>query len=413
MRKGGIDLVTTYFGNFALDCDCIYSETSGVYFHEEHDTDYFSWDELNDTYIDRDDATEAYTSTRRTVITHVENTEDIEGLCCASDFLDDIDQIQRTHNGTYYLVDNTRYVESQGDYYHVNDVYYWDSDGEYHLTEEDEEETNRGDNNTLWGYSQGPQEKYFVNDDDLGGQKFGWGIEIEKSEFPSFDFNKNELYNSTGAVIERDSSVCDGFELKTPVYNLFSSKTDEKLQALEEFCNIKGTRGAGGHIGFSMEGKTDIELLNLCRGFLPLIYGMYKKRALNSYCTAKKIPSLIRDREKMQSIRLRDNYIEFRIFSAVKSFYTIQFRLQLFRIMAKNLGATFSKVLNMATTQGTELNTLLTSKVYDSEERMSELLTNAVAMHKAFGPSGKALNEKTLAKIQERIKKQFGKDTNN
>jgi len=402
LRKDENEIVFTLSGFFALEIDCFYNEDRDEFYHSDHDIDLFAYDEYRDKYIRQDDSVFAYSSTHNQVITHVDITEDIEGLVCISEELENISTVQQVHNGEYYRAENTRYVESEGEYYHFEDVYFWDSDDEYHLEPEPVE-----DKNTLWGYSCGPQEKYFVNEDDTGSQKFGWGIEIEKSEFPSFDFNKTELYDRTGAVIERDGSVSNGFELKTPVYNLFSPKTDEKLAELENFCNIQGTQNAGGHIGFSMEGKTDIELLNLCRGFLPLIYAMYRKRVSNSYCQAKKIPSLLRDREKMQSIRLRDSYIEFRIFSAVKSFYTIQFRLQLFRIIANNLGASFSKVLNMATTSGTELNTLLTLKVYNSEDKMSVLINNTLEMQKAFGTYSKPLSEKSLLKIQERIKKQF------
>jgi hypothetical protein len=221
---------------------------------------------------------------------------------------------------------------------------------------------------------------------------------------PDFDFEREKLYNDTGAVIEADSSVSDGFELKTPIYNLNSPKTLERLQALKDFCNVKNVEGAGGHIGFSMDGKNDVELLELCRGFLPLIYAMHKKRIINDYCTCKKIDDLKADGSKYQAIRLRGNYIEFRIFSSVKSFNTILFRLDLFKIMSANLGISFARVCIMAIDITHPLHYLLT-RVYHKKKKFLNLIQTAIEMDKNFVTG--ALTQKAIENISKRINKNF------
>jgi hypothetical protein len=178
----------------------------------------------------------------------------------------------------------------------------------------------------------------------------------------------------------------------------------ERLAVLRDFCNVKNVRNAGGHIGFSMEGKNDEQLLDLCRGFLPLIYAMHKKRLTCDYCTPKKIDDLKADGSKYQSIRLRGNYIEFRIFGAVRTFDTILFRLDLFRIMAANLGANFGKVILMAVNVNHPLNKLL-RRVYNTQAKFERLIDNAVSIDRNFGAG--RLTEKSIAKISERIKKTF------
>jgi hypothetical protein len=407
IREREDKLTETDTGYYALRSETI-TTADGYTYHEENDSDMFVYDEWDEDYICESDAVQAHGRRRNLIVTHKNNCIYFEGNHYLENYLDE-NGIITLHNGDYCHIDEARYVEDEGEYYHGDDVYYWESDNEYHLEPEEEEET--ATSNKLWDYNSGPREKYLVNEDATGSaQKFGWGIEIEKSKFPSFDFSREEVYEETGAVLEKDSSVSSGFELKTPTYNLFSPKTEERLKQLENFCNIDGIENAGGHIGFSMEGKTDIELLNLCRGFLPLIYAMYKKRAVNHYCEAKKISKLIKDKDKFQSIRLRDNYIEFRIFSGVKSFYTIMFRLRLFRIIASNLGASFGKVLNMAATEGTELNTLLTERAYKNESDFIRLITDAKLMDEKFGTN--RMNQETLNKITDKIRKHFADKKN-
>ena len=393
----GENIIKTDTGFLALQFDTIETEEGSV-FHTDNDNDSYGFDEIDDCYRDKDSIIFAYGKNGNETYTSPDNCEEYRGQYFVSEYLSD-NELVTLHNGDICHLDFACYVEEEGDYFHSDDCFFWESDDAYHLEPEPEEE-----DNTLFEYANGPQEKSFVNEDhEEGAQKFGFGMEIEKGDMPDFDFNKNDLHEETGATIEKDGSVDNGFELKTPVYNLFSKKTDERLLQLKKFADVKNVENAGGHIGFSMEGKTDEQLLDLCRGFLPLIYAMHKKRMSNSYCTAKKVEDIKNDGAKMQSIRMRGNYIEFRIFSSVKSFETVLFRLSFFRILAGNLGANFSKVLLMALNTKHSLHKLLVNDVYADTQKFSRLIHNAINIDKAIGEN--KLTQKAISKINDRLKK--------
>jgi hypothetical protein len=177
--------------------------------------------------------------------------------------------------------------------------------------------------------------------------------------------------------------------------------TDERIKPLKPFCNVIGVENAGGHVGFSMSGKRDEELLDLCSGWLPLIFAMYKKRLSNTYCQGKNIEGLKKSGEKFQAVRMRGNYIEFRLCSSVKSFETLKFRIELFRIISQNLGKSFNYVMTMAISEGTELNKLLRGDVYSDADKFCRLMSNAIQMNKEF--IGKRITNKSLDKIQNQL----------
>lgn len=361
------NLVETETGYYALNSDCI--DVGGDYYHEDNDRHEFDYDEIQEEYILSYYSVTAYGRRGREYVTHRDRCVSVGTCYYHEDYLSDNDIV---------------WVSDEDEYYHRDDVYFWDSDDEYHLEPEDDEDDS---SNLLWGYNEGEREKNFVEIDKIEGEEvmFGFGMEIEKSEMPDFDFDKWDIYNETGAVLERDGSVDDGFELKTPVYNLFSPKTEERLSKLKSFADIKGVENAGGHIGFSMIGKSDEELIDLCSGFIPLIFAMYKKRLSNDYCSGKKIDILKNSGEKMQAIRMRGSYIEFRIFSSVKNYNTILFRLNLFRIMAKNLGKSFPSVIGMAVNKNSELHKLLTNDVYSDTYKFERLIKDAIEINSQFG----------------------------
>lgn len=388
------EVIETETGYFALKSDCI--EIDGDYYHEEEDSEEYCFDEIDEEYILRSDSVCAYGKRGHEVFTKEDNTVYYRGSYYVEEYLEDND-LCRLECGNICRRDDAVYIDGCG-YYHTDDCYYWESDGEYHLEEEEIEE-----DNTLWGYGDGPTEKNFVKIDAKEGEEisFGWGIEIEKNALPSFNFNKQDIYDETGAVLERDSSVSDGFELKTPVYNLLSSKTDERLKALKKFADISQVDGAGGHIGFSMTGKNDDQLIDLCAGWLPLIFSMYKKRLSNSYCSGKKINDLKSSGDKMQAIRMRGNYIEFRIFSSVKTYDTLIFRLRLFRIIARNLGKSFSSVIGMAINKKSDLYKLLTGDVYADSSKFERLIKDSIDINGQFGK--RKLTQATINKISEKL----------
>lgn len=391
------ELIETKTGFFALENDCVIID--GDFYHEQEDSEEFCYDDVDDEYILQSDAVCAYGKRRIEVYTKEDNCIKYNRQWYVKEYLSDNDLVE-LDNGDICSYDNACCVNDC--WYYTDDCYYWESDGEYHLEEEETDE-----DNSLWGYGDGPTEKNFVVKDASEAEKnnlvpsFGWGIEIEKSEMPNFDFNKQDIFEETGAVLESDSSVNNGFELKTPVYNLMSGKTEERLKDLKRFANITGVDGAGGHIGFSMTGKDDQELLDLCAGWLPLIYSMYKKRLSNSYCSGKKIDALKYSGEKMQAIRMRGHYIEFRIFASVKTYDTLIFRLRLFRLIARNLGKSFSSIVGMAINKKSELYKLLSGDVYADGSKFERLIKDSIDINTQFGK--RKLTQTTINKISNKL----------
>jgi hypothetical protein len=128
---------------------------------------------------------------------------------------------------------------------------------------------------------------------------------------------------------------------------------------------------------------------------------MYKKRLSNSYCSGKKIDELKSSGEKMQSIRMRGNYIEFRIFSSVKTFDTVIFRLNLFRVIASNLGKSFASVIGMAVNKNTDLHKLLTNDVYKDATKFERLIKDAIEINAQFGH--KSLTQNKINQITNKL----------
>jgi len=374
---------------YILHDDCVWTE-EGDLWHNERDQDEYGFDEYHEVYRNQGNLIYAYGHRGHEYSYYREEVIYVRGSYYHTDYL--------SHN---YIVEMYN-----GEYEHSDDAYYWESDREYHYDpepddDEDDEEDDR-DNRKLWDYNSGPRELSYLDDDRCGeGVQFGFGIEIEKSQMPDFDFDKREIYEKTGAVLERDGSVSYGFELKTPIYNLMSPMTDERIKPLKPFCDINGVENAGGHVGFSMSGKRDEELLDLCSGWLPLIFAMYKKRLSNHYCAGRNIEGLKKSGDKFQAVRMRGNYIEFRLFSSVKSFETLKFRIALFRIIAQNLGKSFNYIMTMAISEGTELNKLLRGDVYSDADKFCRLMSNAIQMNKEF--IGKRITNKSLDKIHNQL----------
>ena len=401
--RGGESLVETNTHEVSLQCDCI--EIDGIYFHSEHDVDDFGYDEVDDVYRCIDDLCCANGRRGNEVFTSSDNCVYYGGSYYVKDYLSD-NNLCELANGDVCSMDNACYVESEGEYHHIDDCYYWESDEEYHLEPEPDNE-----DDDLWGYGEGEKEVNYIDEDATSDScQFGFGIEIEKGEMPTFTFNKVDFYEETGCVLEKDSSVSDGFELKTATYNLMNDKIFERVEPLRKWCDIENIKGAGGHVGFSCDTMNDEELLDGCKGFLPIIYAMYKGRINNTYCTGKSIDALKSDGEKMQAIRMRGHYIEFRICSAVKSFNALLFRIKFFRIIANNLNKPFAKIITMALTEGSELNTLLRGDVYSNDSKFIKLIESAIEMNEKF--IGDKLTSVRIKHIEESIQKLTNKTQN-
>jgi len=390
-RKNGDNLVICGSGFYSLESECIKTNRN-EYFHKILDAKLFCIDEINNVYIASDEAVVAH-GAKEAYITHYLNPNIVYYIDTYY-IKNDLAHfgLVITHSG--FITEINHSVTIDGRIYSLDEVFYWESDGKYHL--EPDPYVNP---NSLYRYHDGPPVKDFRNDKQFKNTKgiFGIGFEIEKSEMPEITFYKKVLYNETGCVIEKDASVENGFELKTPIYNLFSLKTEERLLQIKDFIDVPHVVNAGGHINFSYTELHPEKLLDAVRGFIPLIYSMNNQRIYNNYCKANKIKNLKYNLDKYQSIRIRNDYLEFRIFSAVKSFEDIIFRLNFFRIIAENLFMPFNKVLQMALNENSLLYKTLRNSIYRDNVEFESLITGAIYLYARY--SDRKIKEENISKL--------------
>lgn len=273
-----------------------------------------------------------------------------------------------------YLDDNNLCIDYNGEVASLYDVFLH-SNGEYYYEEEYDEYDDDDDDDDSSLFSYHSQERVNASGDN---PPFTIGFEIEKNKKPPFSFSKDEMYDE-GFIMEEDGSV-NGFELVTPTFNLFDEKLESKLEYIKAFCNVDDVRNCGGHIHFGINGVNGVNTVKKVQGWLPLIYAMYRGRTRNSYCTAKSVKRLLDEQCRTQSVRVLDDHVEFRVFSAVTSFTTLIWRLGLMRILAKNIDLTFEQVLIEAINQETELGAHL-KLVYTDDNRFFKMLESAVGFY--------------------------------
>jgi hypothetical protein len=261
------------------------------------------------------------------------------------------------------------------EYYYSSDLYYWESDGNYHNYEEEEEE-----DEPIYSYHSIPRHFYPIKTASIG-------FEVEKNGFPMTQMCKEDIRDTTNWIIESDGSVSSGFELVSPTYDINDTERIlSDFEVLKEYINVKDTSNSGGHINYGIKYLSDVEIIEQIRAFIPIIYAMYHKRIGNTYCGAKKTKELNLD--KYQSIRLRGNYVEFRIIRAVESLNQLVWRFRFFQFMTEMRGISFSKlVLTMANKKHPLTQHMM--KVYGNDS-YKKMLRRAIKYNEQF-------NEQTLS----------------
>ena len=221
------------------------------------------------------------------------------------------------------------YLHSDGDYYYEPEEEYDDEEEE----DDDEEEYIRG------YHSRRTQEKITFTK----APQFFIGIEVEKEDrdvLTSISISNFES-KCEGYKKERDGSLDTntGFEMITPPYELAPREIMKHIKSndvLVKHFNAGVSLRCGGHVNLSEEGLTGEELFSKLKGYNPLLYALYYKRISKTYCKGKSNSELKYENEKYQAVKIHSNRIEYRLVSAVRDLDTLEWRLRLFELIAKN-----------------------------------------------------------------------------
>lgn len=281
------------------------------------------------------------------------------------------------------------WLDSEEAYWDTSYLHYWDSDNEYHTEPEPEYNFNyHGSNPAFKATLQGPK----------------IGFEIEKEDLEAKEsWYAHELQDKFGWGKENDGSLCgeSGFELVSPIYSLHESKEYflNEFGKIKELINAEYSGNCGGHINYSHPEFNNFELLESIKGYLPLLYSMYEHRINSRWSKAKSANDLMRDREKYQSVNIKSQCIEFRIFPAVKNVSNLVWRLELIQIMDLNKSKSPLQVIDWMADLNHPLHLHL-SKVFSFEKLVQKI--HLVAKY-AFQLEKISISERTLEEIESKL----------
>jgi hypothetical protein len=165
------------------------------------------------------------------------------------------------------------------------------------------------------------------------------GLEIEKESDIILTHNKSAraVLAQSGWKLERDGSLDSniGYEMVSPVLPLHNeSVINASLKPVENLINGNASSRCGGHINISRRGLSTIQTAKLFEHSINLLYGMYPSRVRNHYCGAKTWTDIMHSGgNKYQSLALKNNRIELRIFPAVNNLEQLKWRVELMRIL--------------------------------------------------------------------------------
>lgn len=339
------DVVTLSYGCGTAvydECSSLYDDGCD-YFVSEQASDYdIVWSDWHGYYLDSNDDYTHY---------------GVVNSGGRRDWFHDCDYVWCDENATYYR--NSSIAEDNG-------VYYSESRGEYIVGCDDE--NNIQDNNA--SYHSGLDRR--IIDEDASWKI---GFEIEKEDLDAGAIHYRQLYDRTYWCKEADSSLDSdsGYELISPVYDLYGKSLDLALKDKEIECLINASQSSncGGHIHVSCKEFNTDQLFEGFSGFYPLLYALYEFRVDRTYCQAKKKHEYYR-RDKYSAVFIRDYTVEFRIFSAVKNVSNLLWRRDLIRIMADNFNKSELDVLKMMVNPNSKLYKHL-RKVFPQDKMMDKV----------------------------------------
>lgn len=274
------------------------------------------------------------------------------------------------YQGEYAWTDDCVYCEDDGEYYHQDDegdyIFWNERTGEY--------QTSPVRNNSCHEYHHGFRRNWANNE-----TRFTIGFEVEKEDSHVLDTWDLDDADATDWCRETDGSLSDdeGFELVSPVFDLFDDKLDNQIKTsrvLRDHLNADVTSNCGGHINFGMQGVDGRELFDKMQAYVPLFLTIYRHRLGNTYSRIQRKADDYKRAGKYSAIHVKGSYIEIRVPSAVKSVNNLLWRRDLMRIIAQNLDAKPLQVITAMLSPKTPLGAHL-RQVYTSDEQIHKIVS--------------------------------------
>jgi hypothetical protein len=234
-----------------------------------------------------------------------------------------------------------------------HDVYWSDRRGDYYNNNDDDDDDDDESSNNATYQS--------LSRRDKSTEKTVWrvGFEVEKEDNNACGIYYRDVYDRTGWGKENDGSLDSyiGYELVSPTFDLFTNDMDNDIKDpdLITLINAKSSDNCGGHINVSSTKYSPDELFEGMSGFIPLLYSMYENRLDKTYSKAKKKQEYFYTRDKYSSFYIKDNRVEIRLPSSVKSIKNLLWRRDLMRIIMTNINASEVDVLKMIVNQRSKL----------------------------------------------------------
>lgn len=156
------------------------------------------------------------------------------------------------------------------------------------------------------------------------GSKCKIGIEIEKDEL----IWNHPKYKSLWWGCEQDGSV--KAEYITPILDI-DKAYDWIVETGLPIVDGKVSKNCWGHMNISRVWYSPKDLYGYIKFYRPLLWALYPKRALNSFCHRTWSPD-----SKYTDFSIKSNRVEVRIFPWLKGKKTLKFRIELCKFMLMN-----------------------------------------------------------------------------
>ncbi len=230
---------------------------------------------------------------------------------------------------------------------------------------------------------------------------FTVGFEIEKEDSFGHDMIcANRLYMNTRWIKERDGSLDEeiGYELISPTYNLMRDDIFDDINASTELRQaIDGdyTTNCGGHIHIGHTELSGKAFFNEFSSWIPLFYSLYVRRINKEHCRIKKNEDIVNDNDHYQSVVIFDDHIELRIPSAVPSYATLTWRIELLRHMCSEISMSPMKIAQDMLNKKSKLYKIL-SRQYDEKGIMEKLRLYTFFANRLLTFDGGKIKEENL-----------------